>query len=43
MTGEILVLPIEDVTGMSCVSPVNRAKIENHHEALHTELNRKKP
>jgi len=41
---EILVkiISVQDSLGFFCVSPTDHAKIENHHDALHTELNKKK-
>jgi hypothetical protein len=40
---EILVkiITVDDALGFFCVSPSDHAKIGNHHDALHTELNRK--
>lgn len=38
-TGELVIYPPEEALGMNCVFPRDEAKIENHHDALHLELN----
>lgn len=33
-------VPVSQLLGYSCVSPSHSAKIKNHHDALHLDLNR---
>lgn len=39
-TGESTTIPAINLTGYSCFSPKDTTAVMNHHEALHTDLNR---